>query len=429
MKQILGNNFGLARQTLLIIILKVCSLLLGLSVTVILARNLGPSDFGKYSFVVAAASLMVIPAHAGIATLLVRETAANYALGNWGLVRGFWRWSFQLSAVMILAVLTLFMIVLWIYDSELAKNFWILISAVFLLPLLAANSLRAAVMRGIGEPVKGILLEALIKPGLLLLGILGLAYTSFLTPGSALVSLVLATSVSTIAGYLWFRQLRRPETVDVTPEFLSSKWRSSVVPLALLVGAQMFVKYTDIVMLGVFRTPADVGQYRIATQASDLILFVLVGVTIAVGPQIAQLYALESRKHLQKLVLTASRVSFCAAALSFVVLLSFGEQLLKFVFGIDYAVAIVPLLILSLGQLFLAFFGLASTILTMTGGEKTSLKIFLTASIANIILNAILIPLYGMVGAALSTAATLSVAHAILSNTVNKKMELRTTPV
>lgn len=425
-----GAPFRFAHQAAWILVLKVGSLVLGLGVTVVLARGLGPSGFGIYSFVLAVASLLVLPAHAGLGTLMVRVTAAGYAVSDWARVRGFWLWASRVSGFGTLGIVVILAAALtYSADHLSAAEVWTAVGGIVLIPLLVANSLRIAVMRGIGESVRGIALEALVKPALLFLGVLLLMASSTLTPATAMAVYAVATAVAVVGGILWFRKLRLPATRAVAPVFTADEWWRAVVPLALLIGAQQLVKYTDIVMLGLLTTAADVGQYRIAAQAGELIIFVLVGVTLVVGPRIARLHALGDHAALQSLVLRASRWSFVAALCALVVLYLLGEALLRLVFGGDYVAAIQPLLVLAAGQTVVAFFGVAPTILKMTGHERISLRIFLVASITNIVLNAALIPVFGMLGAALSTAVTLGVAHATLSRAVTRTLGIHTTPV
>ena len=92
-------------------------------------------------------------------------------------------------------------------------------------------------------------------------------------------------------------------------------------------------------------------------------------------------------------------------------------------------VAIGPLLILAAGQIWVAFFGLAPTVLKMTGHERISFRILVAASITNIAFNLALIPLLGMLGAAISTAVTLVAAHAVLALAVSRSLGLRTVPL
>lgn len=416
-------------RTLAVMALKVISLLVGLATTVVLARWLGPASFGIYSFVLAVAAVAVLPAHAGLSTLLERETARGYAVENWGGVRGLWRWAFRLTAILTSLIAVLLLATLWTFQKELAPAefnaaFW----SILLIPVLGANSLRGAAMRGIGEPVKGIVLEALVKPGVLLTGVVVLYSISILSPGTAVAANLVATMTAVFLGLIWFRRLRGPQVVNARPAYKALLWWQSIAPLAFLVGTQQLIKYTDIILLGALTTATDVGQYRIATQASELIIFALVGVRVVASPRIARLYTLGEKQSMQRLVIRASQWSVSAALFAFLVLTIWGESLLRIVFGPDYVVSIQPLITLALGQLFVAYFGLASTLLTMTGYERISLRIFVFASILNLALNLLLIPLFDMLGAAIATATSLAVAHVSLSRAVAKCHGLQTTP-
>ncbi|MBE9044418.1 oligosaccharide flippase family protein [Pleurocapsales cyanobacterium LEGE 10410] len=61
--------------------------------SVILARFLGTTGLGTYSYAVTWANLLSIPATLGIDRLIVREMAIYRAKSRWGLMNGLLRWS------------------------------------------------------------------------------------------------------------------------------------------------------------------------------------------------------------------------------------------------------------------------------------------------------------------------------------------------
>ena len=63
-----------------------------------------------------------------------------------------------------------------------------------------------------------------------------------------------------------------------------------------------------------------------------------------------------------------------------------------------------PLLVLAIGSVLNALCGPVMYLLSMTGMEKSARNIIVIASIFNISLNYILIPLYGILGAAFATS-------------------------
>ena len=79
---------GLASMALM-----VGSTLLTALVAVFLARLLGPAGYGVYAFAFSLITVLAIPSQLGLPQLVVRETARSQVNGDWGLMRGLWRWS------------------------------------------------------------------------------------------------------------------------------------------------------------------------------------------------------------------------------------------------------------------------------------------------------------------------------------------------
>jgi len=80
-----------------------------------------------------------------------------------------------------------------------------------------------------------------------------------------------------------------------------------------------------------------------------------------------------------------------------------GEYLLA-IFGEAYIEGYEVLVVLSVGQLFNALAGPVGLVMTMTGHQLKSTYILSLAAVINIVLNVLLIPILGLVGAAYATA-------------------------
>ena len=86
--------------------------ILAFLVSVILARALGTSDFGMYSFVYALIMLLCVPIQQGVAKLVIRETATAESNKNWNLMRGLWQWSAYTNLVYSVLIFILVLILL-----------------------------------------------------------------------------------------------------------------------------------------------------------------------------------------------------------------------------------------------------------------------------------------------------------------------------
>ncbi len=98
---------------------------------------------------------------------------------------------------------------------------------------------------------------------------------------------------------------------------------------------------------------------------------------------------------------------FSGALCAAIVFIVAGQTLLVHIFGSSYTPAALPLGILSGGWVLITVFGPGRDTLLMTGGERVVALIVVLSSIANVILNLLLIPMAGPEGAAVSTVASL----------------------
>ena len=92
------------------------------------------------------------------------------------------------------------------------------------------------------------------------------------------------------------------------------------------------------------------------------------------------------------------------------------------VFGEEYADGRIALAILCVGQLTNALVGSVGFLLNMTGNERDVAKGFAIAAIINIALNLVLIPLFGIEGAAFATAVSMMVWNVLLYRQARAKL-------
>jgi O-antigen/teichoic acid export membrane protein len=177
----------------------------------------------------------------------------------------------------------------------------------------------------------------------------------------------------------------------------------------LLIGelSWLVTLWTDVLMLGYFRTPDEVGLYRAASQTALPLTMMLLAINTIFGPTIATLHHRKDRAQLSALFRLTTLWSFAMGLLGFLLLAIAGRELLR-LFGGEFPRAYEPLVILGLGQLVNAGTGSVGLMLMMGGRPYHFFWSDLALILGNPVLNALLIPRWGMVGAALATAASLA---------------------
>lgn len=185
-------------------------------------------------------------------------------------------------------------------------------------------------------------------------------------------------------------------------QVIAGKLLKLSMPL-MFAGSLMFLNsWIDTIMVGVFLTEKDVGIYTITLKTSGLILIVISSVNAVLTPKISALYSSNRMDDLQDIIQYSTSVIFFASIPIFLILVLFPEQILN-LFGVEFQTGKYALMILAVGNMFNAFAGSVGYVMQMTGSQVAFQNITLLSSILAIALNLILIPLYGIEGAALAT--------------------------
>lgn len=408
--------------------LKAVHIPLTLVTGILLARTLGPENYGIYAFVLSLITLLGLPANAGLPTLLVREIAKNHVHQHWGLIRGV----FELSNIFVfsysIAIATgagLFVWWRWGGDeiSQVNSFLW----ALLLLPLISYQGVRTGTLRGLRWVASSQLPENVVRP-LVMIALIGsgLALGKTLTTVTAIQFNAVAAFVAFIVGAYLLKIALPVDVRKAERKYEIKRWSASLLPLSLFSGLQTLDSQVSILFLGVLSTAEEVGLFRVAATGASLVTFGLIAVNTALAPQVARLYQAGEMEKLQRTIILSTRA---AALVSFPVALIFifwGDDLITLVFGIEYIGAATALAILCVGQLVNASAGAVAVVLNMTGHDKKTLYGVLLALVSNVTLAFLLIPYLGIIGAAISYAFSLSLWNIALMYMVKKHTGLNT---
>jgi O-antigen/teichoic acid export membrane protein len=177
--------------------------------------------------------------------------------------------------------------------------------------------------------------------------------------------------------------------------------------MLITTASQYIMGWTDTLMLGFFADTSDVGIYRLATKLSGLATICLFAVGSIAGPKFASIRATGDHARLARVV---RRAAWLVCTLSFPVIvieMVFAPMIMR-VFGPAFVSGAPALVLLCMGQAAMALWGLSGTLMNMCGAEKAFRNATLAGGGMNIVLNAALIPRYGIDGAAAATAMSVT---------------------
>ena len=190
-------------------------------------------------------------------------------------------------------------------------------------------------------------------------------------------------------------------------------------PMFLTSIMQMVVLQTDVLMLGSLDTLINVGIYSVVVKFALLSSFVIGSINTIIAPKFSELYYNNEINELRRIARKSTKLIFYLTLPLSLILIFFGEQLLL-IFGNEFRSGYYALIMLTVGQLVNIMAGSVGYLLNMTGRQNTLNKIVLFSALINIGLNAFLIPIYGINGAAFASMISAIIWNILASYNVKK---------
>lgn len=195
-------------------------------------------------------------------------------------------------------------------------------------------------------------------------------------------------------------------------------------PMALSAIAYFIMQSVDIIILTAYEGYDKVAYYSIAVKLATVTALALMSVNIVVAPKIAEIYNNNDHNTLNNLIRDSSRIIFSISLPVLIILFVFSGFILSF-FGENYVLAKDALGILLVGQFFSSICGPGAVYLNMTGREQKLNKILIAGLFVNVILNFILIPVYGIEGAATATLISMLFWNTLIVTTIYKSDKIK----
>lgn len=396
---------------------------------ILFARILGAAEYGIYIYVLTWINLLSIAVTLGLDTSLLRFVPAYIARLEWGLLRGLLR---RVTWVVLAASILVSVIVscgAWVFSDHIDKSHVnVFFIALLLLPLIGLTQLRSATMRGLKLIVKAAAPESLVRPVLLML-LAGSAYwlmENELTAFDLMVLNIVGAILAFALGSYWLYGAL-PLQIKYAQEISANRdWIKVSLPMFVMSVMIYVLNQSDILMLGAMVGAEQAGIYAVASRIATLAAFGLVAVNMIVAPMISQYYSAGNYASLQRMItLSAQGVFVFSLTVSIVLWLS-GPTLLE-LFGSEFSVGYDVVTILLVGQIVNALSGSVGFIMIMTKHQEEAAWIVSISAIINITLNYLLIPKFGLEGAAVATAFTMIVRNVCMVAYVLNRLKINPT--
>ncbi len=376
---------------------------------VYLARVLGAEALGIYALGMTIIGFLGIFNALGLPQSAVRFVATYCATGKMELLRGFLGRGLLLllvsnillgGAVLLIGPWT----ALHLYHTNALQTYlgWF----AFIMVLGALNTFLGQVLAGYKDVARRTVITNFIgSPAMMVLTLgfvaLGLGLRGYIVAQALGAVVVLAL----LAAAVW----------RLTPVAARS-FASGSPPLerevmsfsAVILGTgllEFLMAQADKILIGFYLGARDVGIYAVATALVTFVPILLQSVNQIFSPSIADLYARGQQELLGRIFQTLTKWIFGLTVPLAAVMIWFASPLMQ-IFGRDFETGWLVLVIGTLGQLVNCGVGSVGYLLLMSGNQRRLIRIEGVMAAVMVALNVLLIPRWGITGAAIGAAIT-----------------------
>lgn len=413
--------------------LKVVNAGLTFVAALLLARFLGVEEYGVFAYAMSWVTLLGVLAGLGLQQVIVAQVAVYHQKGDWAHIRGM-LW-FSLAAVAMAGIICALGVAAigWMMHGDAPTLHTALLFACVLLFFRALILPLSAIQNGLRQVVYAQIPQMVVIPATFL-GLVTAAFSfSQIKPSgaAAIILQLFAVGVGLVIASLLMRkgleeagQPRPLPDAQVRPR----EWMKRGLPMMLMGSMVVVNSNADILMLGALQGPTDAGLYKVATRISELILVALVAVGVPLNPLMARLHAAGDHALLQRTITRWAQLTFVPAA-ALVLLYVWSADIFLGLFGADFATerSRTALLILSAAQLVNVASGPVGGLLVMTSNERPAALCLVFAAVLNVVMNFLLIPQFGVVGAAVATAISTVTWNALLVYLARTRLGINST--
>ena len=412
-------TFGLvlskvSRQAVVVFLSRGASYVLALASTILLSRLLGTTGLGQFRLGSVVVQLLTSFCLLGLDSALVRYLPVLETRGGNG-----GRTLLARSSRVVIAISLALSVALLLGSPTLATYYFhspgmTNVLRVFSLqvPVLVlfrflAGAVTAAKRVDFASKITNILSPAIF---LVLVALIGFVHPGLYGPIAARILAQLAAVLCLVL----FVMRRYPKVPKIEPvaDNVFREYLGLSMPLFFIGMGYQLLNQMDTIMLGHFASERDVGVYSVAVKVSSFVLLGLGIVLPIVSPLFSQFSETRDKELTKALFTTVTKWLCYSGLIIFACIAIFRVELLH-LFGKSFTAGAPALLILAVGHLVNAATGPTGTLLTMTGKQKWEVANTISMVAFNFLLNLVLIPAMGLIGAAIATAVSIATINGL----------------
>lgn len=377
---------------------------------IIIARQFGPEVYGLFSLAVMVSGFFIIISSLGLIEGLLRQVSLSRGKKKYQEIKYIYALSLKILVISTLGSAVLLFILADFISIRLFHNANLIIYLKvfsFIIPLSVFSNLFLCFIRAFEEIRWYSFIQNILQNFTKLIFLVIFVFFGF-GQGAITGSYFLGMLVMLFAAYVIFKHklsryftkttLNENQKKGIVKELISYSW-----PIVFLSVSASLLYWIDSFSIGYFKSAEEVGFYNAAVPIVALLDIALAIFLQLFFPLMIKEYAKGNLKLIGKLSKQVGKWIFIINLPIFLILFFFPGVIINLFFGKTYLMAANPLRILSIGALVYSILSISNNLLLMTGRSKLILVDIAAFSITNLMLNSILVPIYGMSGAAFST--------------------------
>ncbi|MCX6709107.1 MAG: flippase [Candidatus Woesearchaeota archaeon] len=394
------------RNSLAVFILGLISGVAGYLFRILLAHNLSVSDYGLFYSMFAFFAFFTVFVDAGLTQSVAKKIVELELKKKYDQIRSLVlaSLSFQFIVSVILAII--FLILFPVLSAKVFKteNFTIFLLLVLWFLTLPIDMFFKYLFLGFHyvkmyssiDPLKTVLTCIFVA----IMFSLGIGTTTPFIAYAAINVLILIIFIPVLLRFFpHLLSLNFKLAINLFKPVLIYGWYLAFAGLAWAL-----ITYTDTMMISYFRNLTEVGLYQIAMPLANTLLYLIGALNIVSYPLFSKLNAQKESNTIQTGITLLYSYLFVGMIPLALIMFTFPDLVITVLFGAKFVEAATALRILSVGALFFSLASFNAGLLSATGRAKTVARMAAVTAILNVILNALMIPPYGFVGASLASA-------------------------
>lgn len=422
----------LIKQSSISLLIILLSFGLNYAISVILARQLGPTIYGEYAVIISTIQFFSLFILLGADLAITRFLPEYLAAADWNMARGYLQRHFKMIATISVIVLLLG-IGIAIAVNFFRDTFFIeketylhpVISYIWLIPIFALALFFSKLLRATDHYLLSLIPFTLAFPLLFIAGLtLYIKYYSFATIHQVVFILLFAMLLQLLGQVVAIYFTLPQEIRHVPPKYENKTWINVGIKLMFSGLISIYIYSIGLILLNLLDPEkADVGVFSAILTICSSMWLAFQAVMLIIAQHISPAAKHNDKKTLRQYIKMGTSIITFTNILLMILFIAFGKVILNH-FGPHFEIGYASLLIVAGGMVLTSCFCLGLPVLQYSGNQDILIKIVIQAVILLLCASIALIKYFGLMGGAIAIAITQLYFHTACSYYVKKVLQV-----